>query len=186
MKKISFVCLLIVGMLTSSCEEFEKWIPKPGGGTLPPLTTVRSVDLNRYLGKWFEIASIPQFFSAACTCTQAEYSLRSADTVNVFNQCNLNSSNGPVNPIRGFAVPVAGSNNAKLKVSFPSSPVAGDYWILELAPDYSYAVVGSPSRNSLFILSRTQTFDEHLYQAILFRMKLKRFDITKVKKTLCQ
>lgn len=116
-----------------------------------PLQTVSSVDLDRYLGKWYEIAAIPQSFQTGCAGTTADYSLRSDGYIDVLNSCRL--EDGTIRSARGKAWSVD-SSNAKLKVQF-AGPVAGDYWIIELSDDYSYAVVGHPDRNSLWILSRT-------------------------------
>ncbi|MBD1398085.1 lipocalin family protein [Pontibacter sp. JH31] len=125
-----------------------------------PLDTVPHVDLARYMGKWYEIASIPQRFSRGCHCTSAEYTLHAEEGyVQVYNSC---LKDGKVSDVNGKAFPVEGSNNSKLKVQF-FWPFKGDYWILELDPDYRYVMVGSPDRESLWFLSRTPTLDEATY-----------------------
>ena len=147
-----------------------------------PLQTVKQVDLNRYLGKWFEIASFPQFFQKGCNCTTAEYSLSDKGFVIVENKCNKDSIYGKESYIKGKAFVVKNSGNAKLKVQF-FWPFKAKYWIIDLADNYSYAVVGHPNRKYLWILSRTPHMDDIIYQQIIKRLKEKGFDIAKLQKT---
>jgi len=146
-----------------------------------PLATVPSVDLQKYLGKWYEISSFPQSFQKGCHCTTAEYSIEKG-YVRVINTCRKDSPGGKVSRAKGKAFVVEGSNNAKLRVQF-FWPFRGDYWIIDLAADYSYAVVGDPSRKYLWILSRTPQMDEGLYQEIVLRCVEKGFDVNKLVKT---
>jgi apolipoprotein D and lipocalin family protein len=146
------------------------------------LKTVPYVDLKKYAGKWYEIASIPQYFQKGCNCTTAEYSLSDKGFVIVENRCNKDSVNGKQSYIKGKAFIDENSGNAKLKVQF-FWPFKGKYWIIDLAEDYSYAVVGHPNRNYLWILSRTAKMNETTYQQIISRIKEKEFDISKIKLT---
>lgn len=141
----------------------------------PPLAVVESVNLNRYAGTWYEIARYPNSFQRNCVDVTAEYSPRENRRVTVENFCREDQPNGRLRSIRGTARVVDTQTNAKLKVTF-FWPFEGDYWIIELDADYSYAVVGEPSRNFLWILSRTPTLDEDLYQAILGRLPEKGYD----------
>ncbi len=150
-----------------------------GCATYPPLATVEHVDLNKYMGKWYEIASFPQSFQKGCNCTKAEYELTNQDYVKVINSCRKNSPNGKLEIADGKAFIVEGSNNSKLKVQF-FWPFKGDYWIIDLAKDYSYAVVGHPNRDYLWILSREPKMDADVYNSILERVILKGFDIKKL------
>lgn len=143
------------------------------------LQTVPYVDLKKYSGKWYEIASFPQRFQKGCHCTTAEYTLSDKGFVFVENRCNKDSINGKISYIKGKAFVVANSGNAKLEVQF-FWPFKGKYWILDLADDYSYAVIGHPNRKYLWILSRTNTMDHALYQRILSGIKNKGFDINKL------
>ena len=129
-----------------------------------PLETVPSVDLQKYLGRWFEISSFPQSFQKGCHCTVAEYSMEK-DFIRVINTCRKDSSEGKVKRAKGKAFVVKGSNNAKLRVQF-FWPFRGDYWIIDLAEDYSYAVVGEPSREYLWILARDPRMDDATYARI--------------------
>jgi apolipoprotein D and lipocalin family protein len=147
-----------------------------------PLQTTAYVDLKKYAGKWYEIASFPQRFQKGCHCTTAEYTLSEKGYVIVKNSCRKNSMTGKLKSIRGKAFVVKGSGNAKLKVQF-FWPIRGKYWIIDLAEDYSYAVVSHPNRKYLWILSRTPVMDDVVYGQILSRLKEKGLDIEKLKKT---
>ncbi|MDP2176105.1 MAG: lipocalin family protein [Bacteroidota bacterium] len=143
------------------------------------LQTVPSVDLNKYSGKWYEIASYPQRFQKGCHCTTAEYTLSDKNYVIVENRCNKDSVNGKQSYIKGKAFVEKKSGNAKLKVQF-FWPFKGKYWIIDLAEDYSYAVVSHPNKKYLWILSRTSKMDNDVYLKILSRLKLKGYDLTKI------
>lgn len=125
-----------------------------GCSTAPaaPLATVAGVDLARYAGRWYEVASLPNRFQAQCVAdTQAQYRA-SGDDIEVINRCRR--ADGSVEAVTGVAKVVAGSANAQLRVSF-FWPFYGDYWVLALAPDYRWALVGEPSRQFGWVLSRT-------------------------------
>jgi len=146
------------------------------------LETVSTVDLQKYSGKWFEIASFPQPFQKGCNCTTAEYTLTTKDYLIVENRCKKDSINGKALYIKGKVFAEKNMGNAKLKVQF-FWPFKGKYWIIDLAPDYSYTVVGHPNRNYLWILSRTATMDDFLYQEIVSRIEAKGYDVSKILKT---
>lgn len=146
------------------------------------LRTVPNVDLNKYAGKWYEIASYPQWFQKGCHCTTAEYTLSEKGYVIVENRCNRDSVTGKQSYIKGKAFVEKHSGNAKLKVQF-FWPFKAKYWIIELADDYSYAVVSHPNKKYLWILSRTSKMDEAVYREIISRLKLKGFDLSKLQKT---
>jgi len=146
------------------------------------LQTVPYVDLNKYAGKWYEIASFPQRFQKGCYCTTAEYTLTDKGYVTVENRCNKDSINGKQSYIKGKAFIENNSGNSKLKVQF-FWPFKGKYWIIDLADDYSYAVVSHPNRKYLWILSRTPFMSDDIYERITDRLKEKNFDLSKLKKT---
>lgn len=146
------------------------------------LETVTTVDLQKYSGKWFEIASFPQRFQNGCHCTTAEYTLTTKDYLIVENRCNKDSLNGKSLYIKGKVFSEKNTGNSKLKVQF-FWPFKGKYWIIDLAPDYSYAVVGHPNRNYLWILSRTASMDDLLYKEIVTRIESKGYDVSKILKT---
>lgn len=150
----------------------------------PPLDVVDNVDVKRYLGKWFEIALLPNSFEEGCNCTTAEYSLIDSTTLRVINTCRLDSVNGEIDKASGKAFLVEGSNNAKLRVQF-FWPFRGDYWIIDLDDEnYNYAVVGTPSRKYLWILSRNPKMNEQLYNSLVDKCKAKGFDVSNLQKTV--
>jgi apolipoprotein D and lipocalin family protein len=138
-----------------------------------PPQTVESVDLQRYAGLWYEIARLPMPFQKDNERATAEYTLNSEGTVGLVNTAI--AQNGETRSVTGTAVPVATSSNAKLKVTidvffaklFGSPPDFGNYWVLKLEDDYSLALVGSPSRKSLWLLSRTPEIDPGLLESYL-------------------
>lgn len=146
------------------------------------LQTVLYVDLSKYAGKWYEIASYPQRFQKGCHCTTAEYTLSEKGYVIVENRCNKDSVTGKQSYIKGKAFVVENSGNAKLKVQF-FWPFRAKYWIIDLASDYSYAVVSHPNRKYLWILSRSSKMEDSVYQQIISRLKAKGFDLSKLQKT---
>ena len=146
------------------------------------LQTVAKVDLNKYAGKWYEIASYPQRFQKNCTCTTAEYTPTDKGYIIVENSCRKDSINGKQSSIKGKAFVDKNSGNAKLKVQF-FWPFKGKYWIIDLAEYYSYAVVSHPNKKYLWILSRKPSMNEVTYQQILNRLKEKGFDLTKLQIT---
>lgn len=144
-----------------------------------PLEVVPQVDLTRYMGTWFEIASFPQRFQKGCTDSRAEYRIRSDGGVEVLNSC---LKDGKVDTAKGKAWVADKATNAKLKVSF-FWPFRGDYWIIDLGKDYEHAVVSAPSMKYLWILSRTPKMEESRYQEIVGRLKERGFDIAKLNRT---
>ncbi len=150
---------------------------------LGTLQTVPHVDLGRYLGTWYEIASFPQSFQRGCTATTATYSMRPDGDIDVLNRCRKGSLDGKEDSARGRARVVDKATNAKLEVSF-FRPFWGDYWIIDLGSDYEYAVVGHPSRDYLWILSRKPTMDDAVYQGILARLRVQGYEVERLNRTL--
>lgn len=127
----------------------------------PP--TAEHVDLKRYTGMWYEIARYENRFEEGCAGATAEYKRRGGQ-LEIVNRC-LDEAGAEISRVEGTAYAV-NSSNAKLRVSF-FWPFYGDYWILMLADDYRYSVVGDPDRHYLWILSRTPTLDPADKKAIL-------------------
>ncbi len=150
---------------------------------LPPLEPVPQVEIERYLGTWYEIASYPQRFQQGCTGTTATYSLRSDGEIDVVNKCRKGGLDGPEDVAEGRARVFDRDTNAKLEVSF-FWPFWGDYWIIDLGLDYEYAVVGHPSRDYLWILSRSPTLDDETYDGILSRLEDNGYPLKPLQKTL--
>uniref|UniRef100_A0A831XFG2 Lipocalin/cytosolic fatty-acid binding domain-containing protein n=1 Tax=Geobacter metallireducens TaxID=28232 RepID=A0A831XFG2_GEOME len=141
---------------------------------LPPLQTVAAVDLNRYLGVWHEIARYPNSFQRGCLESTASYTLREDGDIQVLNSCR-DAGDGRTRQAKGRAWVVDTASNARLKVSF-FWPFRGDYWIIDLGTEYEYAVVGTPNRKYLWVLSRTPVMDDAVYAAIMERIRQQGFD----------
>ena len=145
------------------------------------LQTVPKVEVQRYLGRWYEIARYPNRFQKDCASgVTADYSLRSDGKITVLNQCK--KADGKNKTAKGKAKIVDKSTNAKLKVTF-FWPFYGDYWIIDLGEQYDYAVVSEPSRKYLWILSRTPTLSDSTYEAILRRLRTNGFDPSRLMRT---
>ena len=166
LKHLSF---FLIGVFISGCVS-----------NYPPLDVVESVDLPRYLGKWYEIARLPNSFQEGCYCTTAEYELIDSVTVRVINTCREDSIDGEIDQAEGKAFVVENSNNAKLEVQF-FWPFKGDYWILELDKEnYNYVLVGTPSRKYLWILSRAPKMERETYDLLIKKAEDKGFDTSKM------
>jgi apolipoprotein D and lipocalin family protein len=152
-----------------------------GPGT-PPLRTVERVDLDRYMGTWYEIASFPQSFQKGCVASTADYTLRPDGEVTVLNRCRDGSFDGKERSATGRAWVVDPQTNARLEVSF-FWPFRGDYWIIDLDPEYRWAVVGAPNRKYLWILARQRTLDEAIYQGIVSRAQAQGFEPSRLQRT---
>lgn len=150
---------------------------------LPALQTVARVDLARYLGTWHEIASFPQRFQRGCTGTTATYTLRADGEIDVLNRCRKGSLDGEESSALGRARVVDRATNAKLEVSF-FRPFWGDYWVIDLSDDYTFAVVGHPSRDYLWILARAPVMAEATYQGILTRLQAQGYETSRLVRTL--
>jgi lipocalin/uncharacterized protein YndB with AHSA1/START domain len=153
-----------------------------------PVHTVEDVNLDRYLGDWFEIARFPNRFQRACAGdVRANYTRRSDGRISVINRCR--TADGRVTEARGVARIADSRTFARLKVRFAPAvlsflPVVwGDYWILGLASDYSWAVVGSPNRDYLWILARSPTLDAECFAAAAAAARANGFEVERLKKT---
>lgn len=151
--------------------------------SLPPLETVAEVDVPRYLGTWYEIASYPQRFQEGCTATTATYTQGEKGQISVLNRCRKGGLDGELDEAQGRARVVDANTNAKLEVSF-FGPFWGDYWIIDLDEDYRYAVVGHPGRDYLWILAREPQLDEEVSAGILERLREKHYDLSRLQWTL--
>ena len=154
-----------------------------------PLRLVPSVDLSRYAGQWYEVARLPNRFQDKCAGdVTADYTLLGADRLKVVNRCRRRD--GQLSEAEGVArLADKRGANSRLKVRFAPSflsflPFAwGDYQIIELAPDYSYALVGEPGRKYLWILSRTPQMDEDTYRRLTEAARSQGFDVSKLLRT---
>jgi apolipoprotein D and lipocalin family protein len=151
-----------------------------------PPRTVPAVDLARYAGLWHEVARFPNRFQdgagVSCADTTASYTPRPDGRLGVVNRCRNAAAGGAERAAEGRAYVVEGSSGARLRVSF-FWPFYGDYWVIGLAPDYRWAVVGHPRREYLWILSRTPAMAEADYAAALDIARREGFDTTRLRRT---
>lgn len=180
MKKLNQLKLLKV--LKTALVSAVVMVPLGVQAATPTVETVPYVDLQRYLGKWYEVASFPQRFQKGCTATTAEYSLRDNGKIKVLNSCHLNTVDGPLKSATGTAHVVDHKTNAKLKVTF-FWPFYGDYWILDLGENYEYAMVGDSSRKYLWFLSRTPAVDPLVFEHLKKKAEQLGFDLSKLQIT---
>jgi apolipoprotein D and lipocalin family protein len=154
-----------------------------------PLRVVPSVDLNRYAGQWYEIARLPNRFQTKCAGEViATYEPRTDGTISVINRCRL--ENGDPTQAKGVArLAEKGQPNSILKVRFAPAflsfipQVWGDYQIIALSPDYTYAVVGDPGRQYLWFLARSPRMDDSIYKRLVEEAKAQGFDVSLLQKT---
>ena len=165
----TLVTLLVIS--TAACQG-----PQPES---TPLVTVPAVDLDRYTGRWYEIAKIPNRFQRQCVSdTSANYARNADGTIAVVNHCR--TTDGRFDEAHAIARVADSGTNAKLQVSFFSllgwRPIWGDYWVLALGPDYEYAVVGEPGRQYGWILARTPTLPAATREAIDHQLRVHSYD----------
>jgi apolipoprotein D and lipocalin family protein len=157
--------------------------PAPG-----PVTTVDKVDLDRYSGQWHEIARFLNRFQRQCAGdVRATYARRLDGRLDVVNECR--TSNGRMTQAKGVARVIDGSGGARLKVRFAPAflsflpMVWGDYWVIALGDGYEWAVIGSPDRQYLWVLSRTAVLDEARWARALERVRANGFDDSRLVRT---
>jgi apolipoprotein D and lipocalin family protein len=153
--------------------------------SLAPVRPVEAVDLSRYAGDWFEIARFPNRFQRRCVRdVRATYVRRPDGRVDVTNRCR--TADETIIEAHGIARVVDERTSAKLKVRFAPAVLSflpmvwGDYWILGLAPDYSWAVVGSPDRAYLWILARTPLLSPEQFAAAVATARANGFDVDRL------
>lgn len=169
---------IAAALLLSACNPA---INQPVGNAGVP-EPAKPVELQRYLGTWFELARYEASFQKDCEAVTAEYALRPDGDVRVVNSCHEGRPDGPVRTAEALAKVVANANGAKLKVSF-FGPFFADYWVLDRARDYSWAIVGEPSGKYLWILSRTPKPSPARYDALVRRAAALGYDVSMLRKT---
>ncbi|XP_021276354.1 temperature-induced lipocalin-1 [Herrania umbratica] len=152
------------------------------------MEVVKNLDINRYMGRWYEIASFPSRFQPRSGVnTRATYTLNEDGTVHVLNETFTDGKRGSIEGTAYKADPK--SDEAKLKVKFyvppflPIIPVVGDYWVLYIDDDYQYALIGQPSRKYLWILCRQTHMDDEIYNQLVQKAKDQGYDVSTLHKT---
>jgi apolipoprotein D and lipocalin family protein len=167
MKKLLFTYVLVL----CSCVSFGTYANENDP------SVVASVDLNKYSGKWYEIARYPTFFQRNCVRSTAEYQVLDDSSVSVYNICYKEDNS--TSDIKGKATIVDRAAPAKLKVRF-NIFAQGEYWIIALDNNYQWAVVSSSNKESLFILSRVAPMAKEILDPILQDLKNRGFDLSKI------
>jgi len=156
-----------------------------GCATSTPPETVGHVDVERYMGVWYEIAKFPVAFERGLVGVTAEYTLEGDGRIRVKNRGFKKSFDGKTSLIEGYATVPNPEEPGKLRIKFDPFPVRyfkADYWIVDLDQDYGYAVVSSPSRKMLWILSRTPSMRESQYNEIVERLAQRGFRVARLEK----
>lgn len=187
--KTIFIPTLLTFALAVSCSAFasdpqsNNAIKAPG-----PLATIARLDVPRYLGTWFEIAKYPNWFQKKCVGdTKASYSPQSDGKVRVINRCM--TKDGEVSEAAGEARQIGDATSPRLEVRFAPHWLSfiplvwGNYWVIDLDPDYQLVAVSEPKREYLWVLSRTPEVSAKAYDELLARLEKKGFDLSKLERT---
>ena len=176
---ISTFCLLLV------CFGSSQVIAQQADQGVKTITTL---DVSRYLGTWYEIAKFPNWFQRKCASnTKAVYSAKSDGNLRVQNSCK--TASGETIEAEGLARQIGAKDSPKLEVRFAPEWLSfiplvwGDYWVIDLDPQYQVAAVSDPRREYLWVLSGTPQLDPKVYADLLQRLKQQQFDIQKLELT---
>jgi apolipoprotein D and lipocalin family protein len=175
---VSLVSALLMGVLAAA----------PQNPAVHRVTAVPSVDLDRYAGQWFEISRYPNFFQKGCAGNvTATYVRRTDGKIDVINRCRDND--GKTTEAKGLAKLPDAKATSKLKVRFAPAFISflpfvwADYWVIGLADDYSWALVGTPDRKYLWILARAATMSEEAYAKAVSVAQDNGFDTSRLVRT---
>ena len=153
-----------------------------------PLQPIGTLSVPRYMGTWYEIAKFPNRFQKKCVGdTSASYALRDDGRVNVVNRCR--TADGKTDTAEGVARQIGAPTSPKLKVRFAPAILSfipmvwGDYWVIDLDPQYTLSAVSEPTREYLWILSRTPQVEPAVYAALLARLGAQGLDLSKLEPT---
>ena len=154
----------------------------------PPVNTIATLDVPRYMGTWYEIAKFPNRFQAKCVAnTRARYLAQTDGSVQVLNSCI--TADGSTIDALGLAKQIGTATSPKLQVRFAPvwlswlPMVWGDYWVIDLDADYQLAAVSDSKREYLWVLSRTPQVNDKAYGALMERLKSQHFEVEKLERT---
>ena len=177
-------CIALCASLTFSTAHAQTaTAPVPG-----PLTTIAALDVPRYMGTWYEIAKFPNWFQKKCVAdTSAQYSLQPNGTVQVVNRCR--KENGEMDQAIGEARQIGAATSPRLQVRFAPAwlswlPLAwGNYWVIDLDEQYQLVAVSEPTREYLWVLSRTPQVSDQAYDALLLRLKAQGLSLDRLERS---
>jgi apolipoprotein D and lipocalin family protein len=176
---VSILSLLIIGFSASqaSAQQGDQ-----------DVKTIVALDVPRYLGTWYEIAKFPNWFQKKCISnTKAVYAANPDGNLRVLNSCK--TASGETSEAEGLARQIGAKDSPKLEVRFAPEWLSflplvwGDYWVIDLDPQYQVAAVSDPRREYLWVLSRTPQLDPKVYEELLQRLKQQQFDVRKLELT---
>ena len=186
MKKSYLPKLLVAGVAVAgvlalgACATLARQGPSGNANVPEP---AKAVELDRYLGKWYELARYEFGYQKGCEAVTAESRLLEDGQIGVTNGCRQDSVNGEYREATAKGKVVEGSNNTKLKLSFFGPFYVGDYWILDRADDYSWSIVGEPSGRNLWILSREAKPSQEQRQRLYDRAAELGYDMSMLRET---
>lgn len=169
------VCGALIGLASitlAGCETTSK---------LPPLRLVNKVDIPRFMGKWYVIANIPTFLEEGAHNATETYELDKDGNIAITFRYNKDSLDGPVKEYHPKGFIHDHNSNAEWRVRF-LWPFLADYLVIDLADDYSFTVIGVPSRKYLWIMARSKTMDEKTYANVVERIAAQGYDVSKIQK----
>lgn len=172
------LAVLVLPLALTSCAAVIQ--PHVGNSKVPEPR--KAVDIQRYAGLWYEVGRYEAPFQRGCEGVTARYTAQPDGAIEVINTCRQSSPSGPARSATGRATIVPGTNNAKLKVSF-FGPFTGDYWVLDRATDYSWAIVGEGEGRFLWLLSRKAPLSDPQYAALLARARSLGYDTARIRRT---
>jgi len=182
---VSRLALVALGLLGATITVLAAARNRDDGAGL---ATIASLDVPRYLGAWYEIAKYPNRFQKQCAgFTTAHYKLQPDHGLQVINRCRR--ADGSIDEAVGTARQRGPADSPKLEVRFAPGwlsflpMVWGDYWVIDLDPDYQLAAVSEPRREYLWILSRTPEVPRQAYAALLGRLERQGFDLDQLEPT---
>jgi apolipoprotein D and lipocalin family protein len=182
---VSRLALIALGLLGATLTVMAAARERHGHADLQPID---ALDVPRYLGAWYEIAKYPNRFQKQCDgYTTAHYSLQPDRSLQVINRCRR--ADGRYDEAIGSARQIGPADSPKLQVRFAPGwlsflpMVWGDYWVIDLDPDYQLAAVSEPKREYLWILSRTPTVPRQTLAALLDRLERQGFDTSRLEMT---
>ena len=174
-----FICVALLQITASVSAQATP------AAELQAVKTIPSIDVARYLGTWYEIAKFPNWFQLKCLSgTNANYQLKEDGNVRVTNRCKVEG--GEMAQAIGTARQIGGATSPKLEVRFAPDWLAilpfvwGDYWVIDLDPQYQLAAVSDPRREYLWILSRTPKVNKKSYDDLLLRLVAQQFDLSQL------
>ena len=178
---LTIAALAFLLSLTAGCTATSS-ANQTGTNHPAALQPIAALDVPRYLGTWYEIAKYPNRFQRRCVRdTHAEYRQLDDGRIDVINRCT--TADGRMLEAVGLARQIGGEDSPILKVRFAPAwlsflpMVWGDYWVIDLDPNYQLAAVSEPTRRYLWVLSRTPEVDAEAYQQLLNRLEEQGFDL---------